>query len=117
MRQEGRMGLSMQWMMRLALFPKSTLVGDVHRLERGRRLRLTQKRDPNWAVAFAAPQPPTLKDSLQVGVCEGPVRHWMNWHSNRGGASPPPGVKQAEVEAVRPCHRHLWGVEMGVSID
>ncbi|CAH7667021.1 hypothetical protein PPACK8108_LOCUS1394 [Phakopsora pachyrhizi] len=40
----------------LASFPKSTLVGAVHRSERGRRLRLTKKR------------PPTLTDSLQVGV-------------------------------------------------
>ncbi|CAH7688945.1 hypothetical protein PPACK8108_LOCUS23989 [Phakopsora pachyrhizi] len=78
----------------LASFTKSTLVGAVHISERGRRH--TPASNPDRLTA---------------------VRHWMSWHSNRGGASPPPGVKQAEVEAVRPCYRHLWGVEMGTVIE
>ncbi|CAH7668811.1 hypothetical protein PPACK8108_LOCUS3368 [Phakopsora pachyrhizi] len=55
----------------LASFPKSTLVGAVHRLERGRSpIASEPHQDPDWAVTFPAPQPPTLTDSLQVGVCE-----------------------------------------------
>ncbi|KAI8451365.1 hypothetical protein BY996DRAFT_6416453 [Phakopsora pachyrhizi] len=87
LRQEGRMGLSTQRMMRLASFTKSTLVGAVHISERGRRLRLTQKTVPEplshtwtptglWlsqrqATRLGIPQPPTLTDSLQVGVSKG----------------------------------------------
>ncbi|KAI8445708.1 hypothetical protein BY996DRAFT_6487821 [Phakopsora pachyrhizi] len=54
----------------LASFTKSTLVGAVHILERGRRQ--TPASNPDRLTA---------------------VRHRMNWHSNRGAR-----VKQAEVE-------------------
>ncbi|KAI8458784.1 hypothetical protein BY996DRAFT_6486666 [Phakopsora pachyrhizi] len=58
----------------LASFPKSTLVGAVHRSERGR----SHTRTPT-GLWLSQPSDP---DRLTEG--RGPVRHWMNWHSNRG---------------------------------
>ncbi|CAH7671100.1 hypothetical protein PPACK8108_LOCUS5862 [Phakopsora pachyrhizi] len=88
-----RMGLSTQQMMRLASFPKSTLVGAVHRSERGRRTPTglqTPASDPDRLTAEA--QCVIGRTGIATGA-------------------------QAEVEAVRPCHHHLWGVEMGTVIE
>ncbi|KAI8458891.1 hypothetical protein BY996DRAFT_6613295 [Phakopsora pachyrhizi] len=71
LRQEGRMGLSTQQMMRLASFPKSTLVGAVHRLERGR----SHTRTPTglWLSQPSDPDRLTAATGAQAEVESGPV--------------------------------------------